>query len=121
MTALEALNIIKNNKGDAFCEAYKELLDTIEATLKRYELIFTEFDIYPKLANTENKLKALEIINIKDIDVWLLKHSDYENYCRIRKLCLENTGNADVCVDTGEEIISLPTEEEFNELKGVLL
>ena len=29
------------------------------------------------------------IINSKDIDVWLVKHCDYENYCRIRKLTKE--------------------------------
>ena len=69
----------------------------------------------------EKSLKAFEILSDCDVDIWLLKHCDYENYCRIRRLCLEATGNADKCVDCDKEIIHLPTEEEFNELKEILL
>lgn len=65
------------------------------------------------------ELKALKIIDDCDVDVWLLKHCDYSNYCRVRKLCLESTGNADVD-DSGKEVINLPTEEEFDFLKEIL-
>ena len=65
--------------------------------------------------------RLFNLLNDCDIDIWLVKHCDYENYCRIRKLCLEGTGNADKCVDCDKEVINLPTEDEFNELKEVLL
>lgn len=65
--------------------------------------------------------RLFNLLNDCDIDIWLLKHCDYENYCRIRKLCLEATGNADKCVDCDKEIINLPTKDEFDKLKEVFL
>ena len=37
VNSLEALNIIKNNKGKSFCEAYKEPLNAIKQDLERLE------------------------------------------------------------------------------------
>lgn len=67
MTPKQALNIIKKNKGEAFCEAYKELLDIIETALKDYEkqkqLVQTLQDkIYVKEMKYAKQEKALEII-----------------------------------------------------------
>ena len=125
-------------------EVYKEPIQIIETALKNYEeltskpvilygrthgqtqaLIDTICKNYKEVKITnlddEKKLKALGLLDDCDIDIWLLKHCDYENYCRIRRLCLEATGNADKCSDCDKEVINLPTEEEFNELKEVLL
>lgn len=48
MTSKEALDIIKNNKGISFCEAYKELLNIIEKDLDQLE----------KLEQENNSLRA---------------------------------------------------------------
>ena len=82
--------------------------------LVKFELAFTE--------ENEEKLKLKEILGIikeKEIDIWLLKVCDYDNYCRIRTKCLET--NVESMVDCDEPAIPLPTKEEFNLLKEVLL
>lgn len=67
---------------------------------------------------TQNKLKAFKIIVEKEIDIWLLKVCDYENYCRIRTECLET--NVESMADCDKPAIPLPSQEEFDLLKEVL-
>lgn len=141
-TPLQALERIKSHYKDKVCIDVLDDFDIIETTLEDYEkltskpimlcgrthgytqaLIDTICKNYKEVKVTnlvdEKKLKALKIIDDCDVDVWLLKHCDYSNYCRVRRLCLESTGNADVD-DSGKEVINLPTEEEFDFLKEVL-
>ena len=67
----------------------------------------------------QKKIKAFEIVNNKDIDIWLLKNCDYDNYCRIRTKCLET--NVGSMVDCDKPAIPLPTKEEYDLLKEELL
>ena len=92
----------------------------VETALKDYEKKTKLAKEYKDVNNVAKRLHAFTLLNDCDIDVWLIKHCDYENYCRIRKLCLEATGNADVD-DANREVINLPTEIEFDSLKEVLL
>ena len=66
----------------------------------------------------EKKLKAFKIIVEKEIDIWLLKVCDYENYCRIRTKCLET--NVESMADCDKPAIPLPSQEEFDFLKEML-
>ena len=59
--------------------------------------------------------RIFDILNNKEIDIWLLKVCDYDNYCRIRTKCLET--NVESMVDCDEPAIPLPTKEEFDLLK----
>lgn len=63
--------------------------------------------------------RVFNILNDKDIDIWLLKNCDYDNYCRIRIKALET--NVESMVDCDEPAIPLPTKEEFDLLKEALL
>ena len=62
MTPLEALNIIKKNKGEAFCRAYKLPLDIIEANIKDHETLKREYEFlrehYNELLHEYNSLKG---------------------------------------------------------------
>ncbi len=122
------LEFVKNGLDRRFIHGS---FDIIETEIKKYNQLKIDYeelnDIHNKLVGYKNKerddtvkkLKALRIIDDCDIDIWLLKHCDYSNYCRVRKLCLEATGNADVD-DANREVINLPTEEEFDFLKEFL-
>lgn len=143
LTPLQALNKIANiemkeqykvDKGGfvyrVVSDEYSKELKVIEIALKKLdkpkEIVGTTtvdkaleqflIDSCPEVAK---KLKALTLLDDCDIDVWLIKHCDYENYCRVRTLCLKATGNADID-DANREIINLPTEKEFDFLKEVL-
>ena len=94
-------------------------LKVIETTLKDYEKKTKLANEYKDVNNVAKRLHAFTLLNDCDIDVWLIKHCDYENYCRVRTLCLKATGNADVD-DANREVINLPTEKEFDFLKEML-
>ena len=77
----------KNKRNRAYASQVfwknKYTLEIIETELKKYEKILTEFDIYAKVLNTENKLKAFEIIKNKVVDVcWIIemKNKTLEDY-----------------------------------------
>lgn len=97
---------------------YRLLRTQIETALKRLEKIETTTHSVLR-EDISNELKAFTLLDDCDIDVWLIKHCDYENYCRVRTLCLKATGNADVD-DANREVINLPTEKEFDFLKEIL-
>lgn len=71
MTPLEALNIIKKNKGEAFCLAYKEPLDVIETDIKDHETLKREYEFlrehYNELLHEYNSLKGQKHETIKSI------------------------------------------------------
>ena len=93
-------------------------ISIIETALKRLEKIETTTHSVLR-EDISNQIKAFTLLDDCDIDVWLVKHCDYENYCRVRTLCLKTTGNADVD-DANREVINLPTEKEFELLKEIL-
>ena len=94
-------------------------INIIETALKDYEKKTKLAKEYKDVNNVAKRLHAFTLLNDCDIDVWLIKHCDYENYCRVRTLCLKATGNADVD-DANREVINLPTEKEFDFLKEML-
>ena len=103
----------------AFAKENEEKLKLKEEVEDLRKAFYEKCDETIKLCNTyEKKLKAFEIINNKDIDIWLLKVCDYDNYCRIRTKCLET--NVGSMVDCDKPAIPLPTKEEFDLLKEEL-
>ena len=98
-------------------QAYSILAGKAKLGLNRIRSEEKEFKEYEK--DLDKYIKTYNILNDCDVDIWLLKHCDYENYCRVRTLCLKATGNADVD-DANREVINLPTKEEFEFLKEVL-
>ena len=107
----------ENSDNDKLCYRRYQV-DIIETALKRLEKIETTTPSVLR-EDISNKLKAFTLLDDCDIDVWLIKHCDYENYCRVRTLCLKATGNADVD-DANREVINLPTEKEYDFLKEIL-
>lgn len=71
------------------------------------------------LESIEKSLKALEIIKEYQVDVWLLKQCDHENYIRIRKKAMVSVGQ--IVNENGTILEDEITEEEFNLLKEVLV
>lgn len=123
LTPLQALEEIKDyviNGHSLALETEEKGFTLIETALKDYEKKTKLAKEYKDINNVAKRLHAFALLDDCDIDVWLIKHCDYENYCRIRKLCLKATGNADVD-DANREIINLPTEKEFDFLKEILL
>ena len=116
LTPLQALNEIKTLRYVSIAD---RLIEPIETALKDYEKRLALAKEYKDVNNVAKRLHAFALLDDCDIDVWLLKHCDYENYCRVRKLCLKATGNADVD-DANREVINLPTEKEFELLKEIL-
>lgn len=124
LTPLEWLNYYKKKlqisgqtiRPNGFGVIEKTLKDNewLNKELVKFEMAFTE--------ENEEKLKLKEILGIikeKEIDIWLLKVCDYDNYCRIRTKCLET--NVESMVDCDKPAIPLPTQEEFDLLKEELL
>lgn len=62
--------------------------------------------------------KVLEIINEYQVDIWLLKQCDYENYIRIRKEAMISIRQ--ITNDNGEIIEDEIPQEEFDTLKRYL-
>ena len=94
-------------------------INIIESALKDYEKKTKLAKEYKDVNNVAKRFHAFTLLDDCDVDVWLIKHCDYENYCRVRTLCLKATGNADVD-DANREVINLPTEKEFDFLKEML-
>lgn len=106
-------------------------IECVKTALKEYNQLKIDYEETDRINDELNlsnhqlrdeniKLKkAFTLLDDCDIDIWLLKHCDYENYCRVRTLCLKATGNADVD-DANREVINLPTEKEFDFLKEML-
>ena len=67
-----------------------------------------------KVADMVRRAKAYDLITMKQVDMWLVNHCDYENYVRIRKSA--NIDNKVYC-DDGAVIDMELTEDEFYELK----
>lgn len=122
LTPLQALKtIILGTNVDTYRSSVEEIdnsISIIETALKRLEKIETTTHSVLR-EDISNQIKAFTLLDDCDIDVWLVKHCDYENYCRVRTLCLKTTGNADVD-DANREVINLPTEKEFELLKEIL-
>lgn len=118
ITPLEALNNIKNLFIGSPINPTQQF-EIIETALKNYEKKTKLAKEYKDVNNVAKRLHAFTLLDDCDIDIWLIKHCDYENYCRVRTLCLKTTGNADVD-DANREVINLPTEKEFDFLKEIL-
>lgn len=109
---LEALEKVAEDYKDLVIKYY--YASNIDKNERR-ELFYKldkDFEIIKK------QLKALEIIKNKNVDVWLLKNCDYENYCRIRKEAMID--NKIYC-DDGAVIDNELTQEEYDFLKEVLV
>ena len=138
LSPLEALERIRNCRRTDFIESD---LNIIETALKKYEKILTYFDIYAKVLNTENKLKAfdnlskdyekvtkelskeieknraLEIIKKCGTDIALLKASKNKQEYDQRLCRRVNYG-----IESDQKLTYLTeTQEEFDLLKEVLL
>ena len=77
-----------------------------------------DFDKEESCNIIEKDLKALKIIKEYQVDIWLLKQCDYENYIRIRKEALISVGQ--VVNENGNVLEDEITEEEFNFLKEMV-
>lgn len=93
MTGLEALKQVKNFLGYNYCSV----------------------DLPNELKLIEKSLKALEIIKEYQVDVWLLKQCDYENYIRIRKEAMVSVGQ--IVNENGIILEDEITEEYFDLVK----
>lgn len=68
-----------------------------------------------KVMDMVKRAKAYDLIAMKQVDMWLVNHCDYENYIRIRKSAKIDTKvycDDGAVIDTGEL-----TEDEFYGLK----
>lgn len=111
LSALEALNIIKKNKGQAFCEAYKTPIDIIETALKDYEKKTKLAKEYKDVNNVAKRLKALEIIKEKFvIPAYIMNTENVGEYNKwLRKITFKK--------DYQKRVL---TQEEYDLLKEVL-
>ena len=76
---LEALKRIKSHYNDRVCIDILEDFDLIESALKRLETLEEEKQSFDR--QLEKKLKALEIIKEKSVDVGFLQwHSSVDSY-----------------------------------------
>ena len=108
MTSKEALKRIEtafpfNREGKT--SVYKEYTNSIYPYYEDFDLVMSDLEVLEKL-KAQEKEKVLELIKEYEIDVWLLKQCDYENYIRIRKEAMVSVGQI--------------TEELFNFLKESL-
>ena len=105
MKGLEALERLKKGVDTNLWDGNEyDDLDLIEKELKGYERMLKVFGL-KELANTENKLKALEIIKNKRVNIlWFIICNNINEY------------NNNVHWENAQL-----TQEEFNLLKEVLL
>ena len=105
MTSKEALKRIEtafplNREGKT--SVYREYTNSIYPYYEDFDLVMRDLEELERLKAQE---KVFKLIKEYEVDVWLLKQCDYENYIRIRR-------NAMVSI---KQI----TEETFNFLSSV--
>ena len=79
------------------------------------KLHFAYLDIKQSLIKSQEQEKVLEIIKEYQVDIWLLKQCDYENYIRIRKEAMVSIGQ--IVNEDGIILENEITQEEFDLLK----
>ena len=70
------------------------------------------------LLKAEKLEKAWEVVKEYQVDIWLLKQCDYENYIRIRKEALVSTGQ--IVNENGEVFEDEIPQQEFNFIKEIV-
>lgn len=120
----EALNIIQNrletidqsnpNKALELIDSIREYSHSL--TMVGYLSINYDLDVIQETIIKEQKReKMLDIIKEYQVDIWLLKQCDYENYIRIRKEATVSIGQ--IVNENGIILEDEITEEYFNLLK----
>ena len=71
--------------------------------------------LFMSIEKAEEVGRVLNLLKEFEVDIWLLKICDYDNYCRIRTECLKN--NVNYYDDDNSPCIPLPTEEDYNFLQ----
>ena len=96
---------------------YVTRLDFVEPIV-RGEVQQELYKIYhrelPELDIIKNDLDLFETIINKDVDIWLVRNCDYENYIRIRKLSLIDSK---VYCDDGAVVENQLTKDEFEKIQ----
>ena len=109
LTPLEAIFLLKSNMTNAECIRFGEYVHIIETALKDYDEIKKEkllLSAVRDLPNLFKKLKALEIIKEKGVNIYFLKNTD--NVDEYNELIQPHFG------------MKALTQEEYDLLKKVL-